>query len=201
MHITGGKNRFVQLFSQFHNLPIQILQIFLGLDIFPVLFPDHKCIVADRLDLQIVIKVRNTNYFLLCFSLQNCLEQLSCFTGRSQNQSLPILLYSTLRDTRSSVVILKVRPRHQTVQINSSNLILCQNNGMIGWQLLNLFHRSASQLINAIQIKYILFSQHLYKFQKNICRTFRIIHRAVMVVQINMQRFCHRIQLKTIQLR
>ena len=200
MHITGSKHRLVQLLSQFDNLPVQILQIFFRLDVFSVFLTDHKCIIADWLNLQIIIKVRNTNNFLFCFSFQNCLEQFSRFTGRSQNQSLPVLLYGTLRDTGSSVVILQMRPGYQTVQIDSSNLILCQNNGMIGRKLLDLFQRSASQLIDAVQVKDILFCQHLYKFQKNLCCTFRIVHCTVMVVQINMQRLCNRIQLKTVQL-
>ena len=72
---------------------------------------------------------------------------------------------------------------------------------MVRWKFLDLLQRSASQLINPIQIKYILFCQHLHKFQKNLCRTFRIIDSTMMMMKIDMQRFCHRIKLKTIQLR
>ena len=71
---------------------------------------------------------------------------------------------------------------------------------MIRRQLLDLFQRCTSQLIDTIQIKYILFFQHLYEFQEDLCRTFCIVHCPVMMMQVNMQRLCNRIQFKTIQL-
>ena len=81
MDITGSQHRLTQLFSQLYNLPVQILQILFRPDILAVFFPKHEGIISNRLNLQIIVKVRNTDDLLFCFSLQNRLKQFSRFTG------------------------------------------------------------------------------------------------------------------------
>ena len=57
VNVTGSYHRLVKGLSQLHDLPVDLLKIFLSLDIIPVRIPEHKGIVADRLDLQIIIEV------------------------------------------------------------------------------------------------------------------------------------------------
>ena len=60
MHVTGGNHRLFKLFSQFHDPSVQIPKIFLGGYIIPVFIPHHKHVVADWLDLQIIIEFHQT---------------------------------------------------------------------------------------------------------------------------------------------
>ena len=57
MNVAGSYHRFIKGLSQFYDLPVDLLKIFLCLDIVPVRIPEHKGIVADRLDLQIIIEI------------------------------------------------------------------------------------------------------------------------------------------------
>ena len=57
VNVTGSYHRLIKGLSQLHDLPVDLLKIFLSLDIIPVRIPEHKGIVADRLDLQIIIEV------------------------------------------------------------------------------------------------------------------------------------------------
>ena len=52
-----------------------------------VMLPD-KLIISKRLYFKIIIKFSKTCYFLLAFSVKNCLIQLTCFTGTTDNKSL-----------------------------------------------------------------------------------------------------------------
>ncbi len=61
MDVTGRADRLIILFSQTHNPAVQIHQLFLGIHR-TFLIPEHKCIVAQRLYFQIVIKIHYLMY-------------------------------------------------------------------------------------------------------------------------------------------
>ena len=56
MHIAGRHDHFVELFSEFYDLAVDLLKIFDRLYI-GLVASKHKSIVADRLDLQIIIEI------------------------------------------------------------------------------------------------------------------------------------------------
>ena len=99
----------------------------------------------------------------------------------------------------SSVIVLQVRKGYQFIQIHPADVIFHQDNGMIGGQLLDGIRRYGTLLIEGIHIVDLPLPEHPHKFHKNICRTGRIVHSPVMILQRNPQSLGHGIQFETIQ--
>ena len=91
-----------------------------------------------------------------------------------------------------------MRIRYQMIEVDTSDIIGCQNNGMIGRHFLDGIDRNCSFFIQIIQIFNISFLTHLDKAQENSGGTFCIINRTVMMVQRNSNRFCYGVKFKTI---
>ena len=72
---------------------------------------------------------------------------------------------------------------------------------MVGGHFPHHIFRYFSLFIQLIQVHNIPFLHHLQEFHEDMCRTLRVIHRAVVIVQRNAHRLCHRIQLETVQAR
>ena len=62
MHIAGSADRFLELLSQLDDPAVQIPQILFILDR-AVLVPDHKRIIANGLDLQVIIEIHDSSKF------------------------------------------------------------------------------------------------------------------------------------------
>ena len=65
MHVTGGYYRLIKCLTQFYNFFVDLLEIFLCIDIRPVWVPEHKSIVSYGLDLQIIIEIHQPGDFRL----------------------------------------------------------------------------------------------------------------------------------------
>ena len=137
MHIAGCDNRFFKLIPQFDDFFIDLDQVFIGLNTVILFICQHKCIVSERLDFQIIVEIyKSCNLRFRCIS-KNCLIQFPCFTGTSDQKPVPVFQKQTLRYTRTTTVIFQMRLTHQLIQINSPCLISCQNDCMISRQFLD----------------------------------------------------------------
>ena len=65
MDVAGGRNRLFELLSQLHNLAVQIFQILLGLNVRQFVALQHELIVPQRLDLIVIVKIRQLGDGLL----------------------------------------------------------------------------------------------------------------------------------------
>ena len=95
------------LLSQCHDPAVDLHQIIFILNLWiSVIVPDHKLIIAQRLDLQIIIEPHQTIDLLVRLALQNSPVKLSCFAGRPHDQSFLIFQIKTLWQLRPAVKIL-----------------------------------------------------------------------------------------------
>ena len=97
-------------------------------------------------------------------------------------------------------VIVQVGPGNQAVEIYPADLIFCQNNYMVGRKLFDRVRTHASHLIDCCQITDIAIFQHLHKFYEDFCGTACVVHSPMVIFQGYIQRLCHRIQLKAVQI-
>ena len=95
--------------------------------------------------------------------------------------------------------MIQMGQRYQPVQIHPANIIFRQNDHMISRHLADGTLIGFSHLVDLIKIKSILIFEHLNKFHEDLCGTGRIVHRPVMMIQGNVQCFCHGIQLEFIE--
>ena len=129
MHITGCDHWLVEHLSELHDPLVVSDQIVHGLWI-PCI-PRHEFIVAKRLYLKVVKPVDQSHYLLIRRIINYGTEQLSRLTGRAYYQTLSVFVDETHRHTRPSRKICKMRLRYEPVQIDSSYLVLCQDDSVI----------------------------------------------------------------------
>ena len=146
MDVAGSHHRLVVLFSQPDDGAVVFLQLLHRLGIL-IVVPGHKHVVAQRLNLQIIIELHDACQFLGGSPPDNGPEQFARLAGRSQNQTLPVFLQHALGHSGPSVVILQMGPGNQPVQIDPAHVVCSQQNGVIGRQLFNLLLGGLSQLI------------------------------------------------------
>ena len=118
MHVTGCNNWFIELFTNPKDGFIVFNQLI------AVLRPaglNHKFIVAQRLDFQIIIKGCNVAQLFKRFPLDNRLEQFPCFTGTADQQPFPVFHNLTLWGAGPAVIILNMCAGNQFIQVFQSD--------------------------------------------------------------------------------
>ena len=65
MDVAGRHHRLIKGLAQFHDLPVDLLKVLLRLYIIPVRIPEHKGIVSNRLNLQIIIEIYDPGDFCI----------------------------------------------------------------------------------------------------------------------------------------
>ena len=88
VHVAGGTDRNPQLVAQRHNAPVIIPKC---LHIGSGAIADHEGVVANGLDFQIVVKLRQLHQFLVGLLLHHRPKQLARLAGAAENQALPML--------------------------------------------------------------------------------------------------------------
>ena len=84
MNVAGSTDRFSELVSQFHDLLVNVDQILLR--IHSALFiPEHKAVVAQRLNFQVVIEPDQSGDLRIGPAPKQCLIQFPRLTGRSHD--------------------------------------------------------------------------------------------------------------------
>ena len=198
MHIAGGTYQFVKLCTQLHYLFIDLDQVVLGL-YRTLLIPEHESVIAQGLYFQIIIEVHQPCDLRIRGTAKQGLIQLTRLTGGTDDKALPVLVKDALGDSGPSCIVLQVGPTHQAVQVDPPDIILGQDDHMIGGQLSDGGRIHGAQPIQAVQVRHRPIPEHFYKGSKYLCRGSCIIHCPVMVCQGNVQRLCHCVQLKTVQ--
>ena len=141
MHVTGCHNRLAVSFTQFHNLPVHVFDILHRVNIFHSRRINHKFIVTQRLDFQIIIEMYQFFDALFGFAVQKSTIQFPRFAGTAQNQAFPHLHKFAFRDSRATEEIINMSHGNQFVQIPQTCIVLHQNDkhgvfysSPYGWQ-------------------------------------------------------------------
>ena len=80
MHIAGRTHRLVKLLAEGNDLPVDIHQVIHRLHR-ALLIPQHKHVVSERLDLQIVIKLHELRKLRIRHAPQDRLIKLPRLAG------------------------------------------------------------------------------------------------------------------------
>ena len=131
MRITSSDYRLIKLLAESHYLFIYILDIIFAVYIFISLGVDHKAVVRNRLNLEIIIEINKPCYLFGRPSLNHSSVEFARTAGTSNDQSFSMLNKLALWHKRESSEVVYMRLTYKSIQINSSKRILRQNNAMI----------------------------------------------------------------------
>ena len=120
MHIARGADGLAQLFTQAHDHLVPFLDLVpaLGDELALFVWAEHKAVVGQGLDLQVVIPGRNALQLPPVLPPDDGLVQLPCFAGGAKDQALPVLVDLALgHDGEVPVEVVQVRQRDELIEI------------------------------------------------------------------------------------
>ena len=196
MDIAGRDHRLVILFSQLYDPAVDILQ---RLHVRHRMIAYHELIVAERLNLQIVIIIDQILDDLRTIVIQYRLIEFTRFTGRSQKQSLPQAIQLRLGNPRHPVEILQMRDGNELIQIPESGQILYQNDGVMRPETLHI-HSRHNKRIDVRKLLHVLLRKLQEAALEDLRRRPGIIHGPVVVLQRDSQVFTNCIQRVSLEL-
>ena len=127
--VTSGADRLAQLLSQLDDGTVELPQLLFVL--YPA-FSQQKGVVAQGLDLQVVVKSCDAFKLRPILIFLHRLEQLSRFAGCADNQSLTVSSQLILWNQREPLEILQVGHGDKLVEIFQAHLIFCQQDNVFG---------------------------------------------------------------------
>lgn len=104
---------------------------------------EHKAVVADGLNLQIIIKTGDLTQLVPRAAVDHGAEKLARLAGAAQKQALAVLDQDAFGDARFFIKIFQMGLGDQLIQILKPRLVLHQNNLVIGTQLFGVTAREA----------------------------------------------------------
>ena len=103
--VSGGTDGFTQLLTQADDGSVKLLQVLLAAG---VAISQHKAVVAQGLNLQIVVKIRNTLQLIPVLAVHHRFKKLPRLTGGAHNDPLPVLFQHTFGDDRNTFKVFEV---------------------------------------------------------------------------------------------
>ena len=97
VHVARGDNRLAELFAQADDRAVEFTQLFLILDL---AIADHKRVVADRLDLQVIVKFRDAAQLRPGRAVEHGAEQLARLAGAAKQEPFAVLHERAFEDAR-----------------------------------------------------------------------------------------------------
>ncbi len=202
MHVTCGAYRLAQLLAQADDGAVIVPQLLHGAHR-PV--SQHKHVVADRLDLQIIVEGGDALELLpILMAVRQCLKQFSRLAGRADDQTLPMGHQLSFGDDRPLVEIFQVGQGDQLEQVLQPQLVFRQQDDVLGSavdlaaagpQLQHL----AVDLLEPGDAQFLL---HLFeKGNQHVAYHGRIVAGPVVVESRQIQILGHNVQLELVELR
>ncbi len=127
--VAGGAHRLVQGLAQRHDGAVEVPQLLLALH---HTLAQHVHVVADGLDLQVVVPGGDAHQFIPVLALHNGPEQLAGLAGGADDQPLPVLIDEALGHDGKALEMLQMGQGDQLIEVAQAGLVLSQHNQMVG---------------------------------------------------------------------
>ena len=138
MDVARRDEHFSKFLRQLRHLEIDAPQILVILDMREFVASHEELIVADGLNLKVVVKARNFQKLLFRLLRDDGADQLARFAGRADDDILAVFLNDVLGKARLTMQIFQMRQRHHLIEIAQAVQVLCQKNDMIRVFLLKI---------------------------------------------------------------
>ena len=197
MHVGCRNDRFPECAAGVQYSPVKILKNFDGTDATVV---HEKGVVADRLDLQIVVERSNLSQRIITLTAHDSSVKLAHAAGGTDQDPLPMLHQQALRDAGHLQEVVQIGLRYHLIEILETGSIQNQKDHMIG--LLDI--RAAQTVVDRLNVVYGFCpagAQIRYELVHDSGNDHRIIRRPVMIELGQVQAVGDDIQFKPFQIR
>ena len=177
MRVAGGNDRLAELFAQRDDPAVEIAQPLVVRDL---ALGDQEAVVADRLDLEVIVERGDALDLVLRLPVQHGAEQLARLARRADDEAVAVLLQHGLRDAGIAAVILQIAHRDETIQVLQPDEVFDQDNLMVGAQIQRVGAR-LHDLVDAPEVGNALVHQLLGHLEVDHRQHLRVVAGAVMV--------------------
>ena len=112
--VARSHDRLVQVLAQLYNGAVEVLD---GFDRIHLPVADHELVVAEGLDLEIIVIIGDAQQLLIRLARDDCPVKLTRFTGRGEQQALAVLVEQAARYARLFEEILGVGGADDAVEV------------------------------------------------------------------------------------
>ena len=196
MRITRSTNGLAVFFAKLHNTAVEIAK---SLVIGNGTLGNEETIVANGLDFEVIVEVDDLLDLALGSVLKDRTEKLACLAGRTDDESLAVLLQHRLGNTRKAAVVIEIAHGNELVKVLQSNLVLDENDLVIGLELerIGLFCHFLLQHTPVAQVGFFHNVDHT---EEDVREHFGVITSAVVVKITEVIGVCNGIKSMLVQL-
>ena len=130
--VAGRDDRFVQVFADPDNRLVELHQLGAALRL-PRF--QHKFVVADRLDLEVVVKAGDFTQLLERLAVDDRPEELPRLAGGTDQQPFPVLHDLALGGAGAAVEVFDVGAGNQFIEVFEPDAVFDQQDLVVGLQL------------------------------------------------------------------
>jgi hypothetical protein len=197
MHVAGGYDRLAQPLSGGDYAAVIVLQHGLVLDGAVI---HQKAVVAQGLDLKIVVKRGDLVYLLVALAAHHRAVKLAHAAGGADDYALPVLYQQALGYSRRLVKIVQIRLGHHLVEIFKAGAVFHQQNHVSGAGHVGALEAVIHRLYIVHRAR-ALGAEHGQEFVHDAGHHHGVVRGAVVVELGELQMVGHDVQLKALKLR
>ena len=202
VHVAGRAAGFAQLVCETQDVAIPVAQLLfiLGLTLF-----DHEPVVADGLDLEIIVEGRKPLELVPLRVTGQRAEHLARFACGAENQPFAVADELAARHDRPLVVVFQKALGNQLIEVSEPRLIFHQNDEVVARQVLQLVLAVGRRGKHGVDIRYRdrvhLVLEPCQQLYKNAPQHSCVLARAVVLERADLQLFGQDVQLELMQVR
>ena len=135
VNVAGRAARLAELVRKAQNIAVPVAQLLLVLR---EPLRNHEVVVADGLDFEVVVELREAFYLVPLRALGERAEHLARLARRAEDQSLAVAYQLAARHDGALVVIFEKALGNELIQIAQTGLIFHENDEMVTRQVFQL---------------------------------------------------------------
>ena len=193
MHVAGGDHGLVQLFAQSDDFAVEVAQLLL---VARRAGAEHEAVVADGLDLQIVVPAGDALDLLLRPVVDDGLKQLARLAGAAQDEALAVLVDEVAGHAGMAVEIAQVAVGNEMIEVLHALLAGAQQNDVVALP----DGIAADDGVDVLEGRGALFLGRFKHARKALGRGRRVVHGPVRVFERYAQQPAYRAQLMALLL-
>ena len=175
VHVAGSNDRLVQVFAQFNNRAVEVLDVLLAVHL---ALAHHVGIVAQRLNFQDIIVGCDLFQFVVAGAVHDGAVQLTCFAGRGEQQAVAVLVQQAAGHAGLFEEVIHVGFADDLVQVLQAHLVLDQNDEVI-ILLFQHFAVAAETRVDLADLRHLLFGQIVQHHAEDTAQRRRVLTGAV----------------------
>ena len=195
MRVTRCYHGNTKLIAKCHHAAVEIAQSLVVCDL-PLC--NHKAVVADGLDLKVIVKLGNLLDLAFGLVINDSAHELPRLARSADDKTLSVLFKHRFRHSGHLAIVVKISERNELIQVFESHLIFNQQN-LVVWRQAKRICRRAHVILQIAEAADLCRLHFFLHFKVDHRKHLGIVTRAVMIEFAEIKIFGKRLKLMVFQ--